>query len=123
MSINWTEKEEIYSIASFAANSLLTIAALFVIAYFLAPLLGGKLSIDAIIHYASWIILALAVKYFLRRARKGLKIRLHDYALIYVCSVINLVIWFSYPLNIVVSILFLIATFYSYRARKEQVGL
>jgi hypothetical protein len=112
-----SNKEEVYRVASFFATFWLVVAIVFVAIYLVAPLLGGKLSVYAILHYAGWIVLALAAKFVLKRARKGLRIRAYDFAILCITVVFNFVIWFSYPINIILSSLSIIGLVISYRAQ------
>jgi len=130
MSLNKTlvNKDEIYKITSFAFNCLLVVALIFISVYLAASLFGGKLLLNAIIHYASWLVIALAGKYVLRRALKGQRIRGYDYSLVCLATIVNLVIWFSYPVNIILSVLCIVGIVLSYKAqdrrlRQEQEGI
>jgi chromate transport protein ChrA len=116
-----SEREEVYKVASFFATFWLVVAIVFVALYLFAPLLGGKLSVSAILHYAGWIVIALAVKFVLKRARKGLQIRAYDFAILCVVVVFNFVIWFAYPINVILSILSIVGLIFSYRAQGRTI--
>lgn len=81
-------KEKLYSITSITSNIIIVVAVIFLLVYLVAPLFGGKLLINAIIKYASWIGIALALKIGLKRAKRGLRIRGYEYSLICLLSLI-----------------------------------
>jgi hypothetical protein len=112
-------KDEFYRKISFLSNALLVIAAMLVASYLVAPLLGGKLSVYAIIAYASWIGIALVSKLFLRRVRKGLRVRVFEYLLLCLCVIVNLAVWFRYPINVILSILSIAGCVFAYRAQDK----
>ena len=113
-------KEEIYKIASFFINFWLIVAAVFIIVYLAAPLLGGKLSLSAILHYGIWIVIALTIKSFLKRTRKGFALRAYEFTILCLLVILNFFIWFSYPLNVIFSILNTAGFIISYKAQKRQ---
>lgn len=86
-------KDEFYRTMLFLSNTLLVLAVVLIVLYLIAPLLGGKLSIYAIIAYISWIGIALLSKLFVRRARKGLRIRAYEYIIASLCVILNLLFW------------------------------
>ena len=119
-------KDVLYKAVSFLSNVLLVLGTIFVASYLAAPLLGGNLSAYAIIVYASWIATALVLKLLLRRARKGLRIRASEYLIACLCSIINLVLWFRYPIGVILSILSIVGFVFAYRSqdkRKRTQGL
>ena len=73
------DKEKIYRITSVASNFILAVAILFLSIHLIAPLVGGKLVINALIQYASWAGIALVIKAALKRVREGRSIRLQEY--------------------------------------------
>jgi hypothetical protein len=117
------DKEEIYQLVSFAANGLLVMGTMFAIIYLAFPLLGGKLSWRAVIHYGSWILVALSMKSFLKRLKKELPIRKFDYFLIWLCISFNILSWVIYPFNIILIIFFILLFVASYKARLKKMKL
>jgi hypothetical protein len=113
-------KDEFYRTISFLSDVLLVIAAMLIASYLVAPLLGGKLSVYAIIAYASWIGIALVTKLFLRRVRKGLRVRVFEYLLLCVCVIVNLVVWFRYPIGVILSMLCVAGCVFAYRAQDKR---
>jgi small-conductance mechanosensitive channel len=113
-------KDEFYKTILFLSNTLLALAALLIVLYLIAPLLGGKLSVYAIIAYASWIGIALVSKLFVRRARKGLRIRAYEYIIACLYVIFNLLFWFRYPVGIILSILSIVGLFFAYRAQDRR---
>jgi len=114
-------KEEVYSMAFVLANLFLIFSVIIFSVYLVAPLLGGKLSISALIHYGSWIILAIVVRIVSQRGRKRLRIRLHEYAMVCLVAIVNSALWFAYPINIILSILSIVGTTISYRAQNKRI--
>ena len=112
-------KKEIYGKFIFLANLLLIFSFMMFSVYLIAPLVGGKLSTHALMAYASWIGLALAGKFIIKRRLNGLAIRVHDYSLICLVAVANLSIWFAYPVNIILGILCIIVAAVAYRKRAQ----
>jgi hypothetical protein len=115
-------KKEIYGMALVMTNLFLIFSLLMFIIYLIAPLMNGKLSAHALMAYASWIALALVGKFFIKRVINELTIRWYDYSLISLAAVINLLIWFSYPINLILSILCVVGAAFSYKAQKQLRG-
>ena len=113
-------KDEFYRKMSFFLDALLIIAALLVASCLVAPLLGGKLSVYAVIPYASWIGIALVAKRFLRRVRKGLRVRVYEYLLLCLCVIVNLAVWFRYPISVILSVLSIAGCVFAYRAQDKR---
>lgn len=114
------KKEDTYKIGIFASNFLLALAVMFVVLYSIAPLFGGKLFVNAIIKYASWIAPALALKFFLKRLQQGLRMRVYDYIILCISSITSIVLWWAYPFNIILSVLTIISSVVSYRAQSRR---
>jgi len=89
--------------------------------YLVAPLFGGKPSVSALMHYTSWIILALGIRLVSQKGRKGLKIRAHEYSILCLATILNFIIWFRYPINIVLGMLSVVVTVISYRAQNRRM--
>lgn len=115
-------KKETYGMALVMTNLFLIFSLIMFMAYLSAPLMNGKLSAHALMAYASWIGLALVGKVFIKRVINELPIRWYDYSLISLVVVINLLIWFSYPINLILSILCVIGAALSHKAQKQLRG-
>lgn len=113
-------RKSIYMITSLTATIILVIALIFLISYLIAPLFGGKLFVGAIIKCASWVAIGLAIKIVLKRTQKGLHIRACDYLFLYMVFIANLIVWFPYPANLILSILGVIGFILSYRAQNTR---
>lgn len=116
------DKKQIYVMSSYLTNFWLVLAVVFVVVYLLAPLFGGKLLIKAIIFYASWIGMALSLKFILKRRRHELRIKAHEYLLICLYYIVCMLIWFFYPLNVIISILSIVGFTISYRAQDKKIN-
>jgi|WetSurSiteA1Bulk_404760.scaffolds.fasta_scaffold166074_2 hypothetical protein len=114
-------KKQLYNQAFFLANAFLIFSIIMFSIYFAAPILGGKPSISALIHCGSWILLALGMRIMSQRARRGLRIRAYEYLLGCLVAIINFVVWFSYPINIILSILSVVGMAISYRAQNKRL--
>ena len=114
------KKIEIYKIANMAVNLWLILGLIFLLVYLVAAMFYGKLFLDALLKYSSWVLLATVLKIVLRRVQREQNIRLFDFVLIYLCTCFNLISWFSYPINIVLSVLCAIGMYFSYRANTRQ---
>ena len=108
-------KENIYKITSMLSNIIIVIATIFLVFYAIAPLLGGKFLVDAIVKYGSWIGIALAIKIVLKRAEKGVRIGAYEFVLLFLIIFLNLVVWFPYPINLISGSLCIMGLILSYR--------
>lgn len=104
------------------ANLFLIFSVIMFSVYLVAPLLGGKLSVKALSHYGSWIALSVGVRIVSQRGRKGMTIRTYEYLILSSAAIVNFVIWFSYPINIILSILSVLVTVISYRAHNKRMN-
>ncbi len=64
-------KEQFYGQVFVLANAFLIFSIIMFSIYLVAPLLGSKLSISALIHYGSWILVAIWVRIISRRRGRG----------------------------------------------------
>ncbi|HDH11671.1 MAG TPA: hypothetical protein ENG83_05665 [Nitrospirae bacterium] len=103
------------------ANLFLIFSVIIFSVCLLAPLLGGKLSVSALIHFGSWIVLAIGIRIVSQRGRKAQKIRVYEYALICLAAIVNFNLWFTYPINIILSILIVVGTAVSYKAHNKRM--
>lgn len=115
-----SDNKQLYKLIFVVSNAFLVFSIIIFSIYLVAPLLGGKLSFKALTHYGTWILLALGAIIFSQRARRGLRIRLYEYMICCCAVIINVVIWFSYPINIILGILCIIGMVISYRAQNNK---
>ena len=66
--------------------------------------------------------MAVVMRIILKRLRKELRLRGYDYPIMFFVAIINLFVWLSYPTNIILSILTVVAMAYSYRAWTKNKG-
>jgi len=116
----WTNKEKICSVISVALNIYLAVSVIVFGVYLVAPLLGGKLLFNALILYGSWIGLALLLKFLVKRAQKGLRIRQHQYVFLCLYNIVCMFLWFPYPINIFLSILSIVGIVFAYKAQQRR---
>jgi len=112
-------KKELYNRIFILSTAFLIFSAILFSIYLIAPLLGGKLSIPALKGYASWILVALAARIFSQRGRKGHYIRLFEYLILCLAAIVNFVVWFSYPINIILSTLCVIGIGISWKSQQR----
>jgi|GEM_PF-3768526 len=117
-----TDKKEIYGMTFVLVNFFLIFSVIMFLIYLGAPLLGGNLSVIALIHYGSWIAMAIGISIVSQRGRKGLKIRAYEYVIVCLVAIVNFAIWFSYPINIILSILSIVGTAISCRAHNKRMS-
>ena len=113
-------KNNYYNSVSLLLNASLVFASILVAFYVVVPLFAGKFSVYAVVVYASWIATALALKHHLKRIQKGLRVRAREYILLCFFSVVNLVLWFWYPIGIILGVLSIVGFFFAYRAHDRQ---
>ncbi len=113
-------KEKIFNIASMALNFFLSIAVVIFVVYLVAPLLGGKLLFNALVLYGSWIGMALFLKFLVKRAQKGLRIRQHQYVLLCLYNIVCMFLWFPYPIDVFLSILSIVGIVFAYKAQQRR---
>jgi hypothetical protein len=119
MKISKTPKD-IYKLMFVLANLFLIISTVLFCIYLAAPLLGGTLFGTALIHYGSWIGLGLGMRIVSQRGRKGLWIRMYEYAFLCLAIIVNFILWFPFPIGVVLSILSVIGIAISYRTQGNR---
>jgi hypothetical protein len=110
------DKNEYLNSATFITNATLVFTLILFPFYLVVPLFVGKFSIYSIIKYGSLIPLSLITKLHVKRIRKGLRVRVHEYILGCFFIIVAFVIWFKYPLCVILSVLWIIGTVVAYRA-------
>lgn len=113
-------RSEIFGIAFALANLFLILSVVIFSVYLVAPFFGGTLSVNALAGYGSWIGLALGMRLIAQRQRQGLPARMGDYLIACLFAIANFALWFSYPANIVLSVLCIIGMIFSYRSRRRE---
>lgn len=113
------DKEITYDIALAGMNIFLGMGIFFTITNIIIPLFSGNFSWHAIMAYSSWIMMALVGKFSIKKARKGQLEKLH-FILISLAVVVNCIIWFKYPYNIIFSLIAVLGNSYSYSYIKKK---
>lgn len=111
-------KLKLYNSVLFLSNCAIVIGLLLAVAYLIVPFLGGKLSFRAIIAYASWAGIGLGLKSLLGRKIKGLQVMAYQYAIACLSVIFSIIVWWRYPVNIVLSILVVAGFIISYKAQR-----
>ena len=120
--MNNSSEVKLYDSMYIIANLFLGFSVILCLAYLVAPLLGGKLSGSALAHYGTWIILALAMRAASQRGRKGLRFRAYEYTYLCLAGVVNVIVWFSYPVNIILAIMTVLGIVVSSRAHIKRIN-
>ena len=108
-----------YDLVFIFSNIFLIYSIIITVIYLGGFLYDGK-SVTPIFAYGSWIILALCGRFISQRARNSLEIRVYDYLTICLAVTINFFFWFKFPTNVILTILCVLGSFFSYRARKNK---
>ena len=109
-----------HAVVTGMAKIFLVMSIVFFGAYALFPLFGGILSISALLHWGSMAVLCTAVMNMSRHGDTLFGVTILDYAVVCVCSVVNVIIWFSYPASIVVSVIVVLSLRGSYRSYRTE---
>jgi chromate transport protein ChrA len=115
------DSKDIYELSFGLSNIILVLFAIILSVHLAAPLLGGKFLPTALIYYGSIIVFALVGRRVFGHARKELKMRAIDYALLCIAATFNFIVWFKYPVGIILSILLIISMAISYRAQGKRI--
>jgi len=101
------DKEKIYNSLPILLNIWIVISVVNFILYLVAPLLGGSLSYNALLHYGSLTLLGVMSKLVIKYNKNSiLKF------FMYLCFLLNFYVWFTFPYNFVLSIVISILFFY-----------
>lgn len=112
-------KVELYKSALFLSNCAVILGATLAVTYLVIPLLGAKLSFRAIIAYASWAGIGLGLKPILRKKLEGLRVMAHEYFIACLSVIFSIIVWWRYPINIILSILVVAGFVFSYKAQNN----
>jgi len=116
----WQDTKDFHNIAFKLDNLFLIFSLIMFSVYLVAPLFSGIFSLSALVHYGSWVCLALVGRLVSQRKRKGLRVRAHECIIFCVVVTGNFLVWFSYPVNIILSILGIAGSIVAYRAQGES---
>ena len=117
-----TNKADIYTLGVACTNCFLGLAGVLVAVYLVILLIGGKFSGSAVIHYASWIVMAIPLRWYLRRLQHGLPIRPAQYLLVGLAGLVPLIVWFAFPWNLLLALVSGLAGVCGYRARQRPAA-
>ncbi len=104
-------------------NIWLAAGALFFVVGLVGPLFGGDIQIGGMLHAITWVIYAVILKYYYLKREEGVKLGEFEYLLIIAGCIAIMFLWFSFPLNIVASIIHVAGFFYGYREQKREKQL
>jgi disulfide bond formation protein DsbB len=112
-------RENLFRFLSIISSLYFYLAVILFAVYLVAPLLGGRLYLNALVIYGSWIGMAFALKYFLKKRGEKISLKWHELLVFTIYSISCMFLWFSYPLNIFFSLLIIAGNFISYRKGTE----
>ncbi|MFA6282734.1 MAG: hypothetical protein WC633_01240 [Desulfurivibrionaceae bacterium] len=112
--------KEKHDIISGLANIFLVLGAILLVIHLLAPLLGGKLLINALVIYGSWIGFALCMKYEARRIKRKEKMNARTHLPIVAYGMFCMAIWISYPYNLVAMLFYLLANLFAFKTEQQR---
>jgi hypothetical protein len=113
-------KDEYFKSILLFLNAFLVFASILTVFYVVFPLFAGKFSIYTVIVYTSWAAAAFVLKHHLKRVQKGLRVRVREYILLCILTVLNLLFWFGYPIGVILSVLSIAGFFIAYRAHEGR---
>jgi hypothetical protein len=111
------KKEKVVNVISIALNLYLLASSIVFFVYLIAPLFRGQLVVSALIIYGSWIGMALVLKYVLKRFQKRSYIRVHEYFIVCLYTIVCMFLWFPYPISIILSVLTVIGAVAGYKTQ------
>jgi chromate transport protein ChrA len=85
------------------------------------PLFGGIFSAKALVIYASWIGIALAIKYLINKFKNDIKLKWYEILPLTLYAIFCMFLWFPLPFNILFSILVVIGNIIGYRAQIKSI--
>ena len=112
-----TDKKRLLHFFSWVISFYLFLFILIFLIYLVAPILGGKLHFNALIVYGSWIGLALILKNGLKDMQKEMRLKKYKFILLTLYYILCAFLWFSYPLNLLFSGLFVVSNIVGYKAQ------
>lgn len=121
-SMIYSSKEK-YDLISGMANIFLGLGTVLLLFHLLAPLFGGRLLINALVIYSSWIGFAFCMKYEARRIKRKEKRHLKTHLPMLAYGLFCMGIWISYPYNIGAMLFFLIVSVVAHKAEENESKL
>lgn len=112
--------KEKHDIISGLANIFLGLGAILLAIHLLAPLFGGKLLINALVIYGSWIGFALCMKYEARRIKRKEKMQFKTHLPIVAYGMFCMAIWITYPYNLAAMLFYLITNVFAFRTELHR---
>lgn len=113
-------KEKLYPFLSIFISCYLALSVIIFFIYLIAPLVGGKLSLSALTVYGSNIGMALGMKFFLKKKQRKIRLKGYEYFGFCAYCIFCAFVWFSYPLNILFSILIILGNVSAYRGQVKS---
>lgn len=109
-------------IAAVSINCYLALSIVFFLIHLSAPIIGGQLIYGAIVKYGSWIGMALVLKFILNKVQKKVKMNIIEWVLLTIYCGGCMFLWFPQPINILFSLLIVIANIGGYKAQAKWQG-
>ena len=114
------DKKYVLYIASLTSKVVLIFSATLMAIYLILPLFGGKLFFNAVVKCAGWVAIALGVIAVVNRSSKKIQIRGREYLLLGFAVIFNLIVWFPYPVDIILCLISVIVFLVSYRYQSPE---
>jgi O-antigen/teichoic acid export membrane protein len=111
------DRENKLYFASLIVNVFLFISVIKFIIFLVAPLLGGILIYRALIINASWVGMALMLKYVSNKSKKRIQLKKVELLFIMICGIVCISFLFKYPFNIFFCTLLVVGCLVGYRAQ------
>lgn len=111
------DKKDTYKISSACLNFALVVVVVLLMVEVAVELLSGKIYLSALAIYASWVGVALIARIVLRRVEQGLRIGTYHYLAICSYAVLCMFLWFTFPVNVILSAFSIVVGVLSYRKK------
>ena len=109
--------DNFYQFSAWIINFAVILSSVIFIIHFFAPLLGGKLLVNALLSYGSLIAMLLLIKFILKQIKNKVRITFYQGVAITTYVIICIFLWFSYPINILFSFITIVGNILAYRAQ------
>lgn len=108
-----------YSVLSLILNLFIVFSSLLFLIYLAAPLFDGRLSLNALKIYGSWIGLGIILKLFFHKMKKNGHVKRYEILLACFYLIFCMFLWFSYTLGALFSVFIILGVVVSY---KKQIA-
>ena len=114
--------ERILYSTSVLLNVYICLSIILLAIYLIAPFLGGILSLRALLFYGSWIGVGFVAKYNIGKYQKKVPLKWYESLLQSVFALACMFLWFRYPINIISSLLIIVANIIGKKIQDKYWG-